>query len=78
MDNGLETAIEEMLAAASAPLKISTLLVWVHTHLMDTPFSYTQFSVALSELEKQGKVAADERGYRLREKSEISLHELGL
>jgi hypothetical protein len=75
----LETAITEMLGAASAPLKITQLLVWVHTNIGNVQFSWEDYVGGLSNLQSQGLVNEDESGYSLkREKTEeeVALAEL--
>jgi hypothetical protein len=79
MQSLLETSILEMLGAASAPLKITQLLTWVHTHAGTLRLSWEDFVQALCNLQSQGLVNEDESGYSLKcEKTEeeVALAEL--
>jgi hypothetical protein len=77
----LSTAILEMLAAASAPLRLSMLLMWTHTRIQTTAFSFDQFQDAVCNLKNTNQIVEDKEGFRLhdeRDESARSLAELGL
>jgi hypothetical protein len=74
----LEQSICDMLGAASSPLKLSQLLISVHTNIETCPFSFDDFTTALCNLQSQDKIVEDSEGYHVRTESEITLASLGL
>lgn len=75
----LETAIIDLLDAASAPLGAARLLQWVHTHAPTLQFSWEDFTTALCTLQSQGRVLEDRNGYSLRSEGErLLLEQLGI
>jgi hypothetical protein len=62
----LENALMEMLAAASAPLSASRLILWTHTHIPGFQFSWDEFSDSLNRLKAADKVVEDATGFSLK------------